>query len=175
MMKFLTPLMALSMLGSAQAATYTIGSATYDHGVYTATSMGDPIMFNPMDGAQSVFLSFALFAPMPLPPTQAGYDFKVLAQTSYPASFADIEVSAQNNPNGIGPRMYNEQNLIVADFANALSWGVSAQPFNLPYYNWSVVLHTPDGVTIHTPLPAAAWLFGSGLLGLIALRRRKAA
>ena len=37
-------------------------------------------------------------------------------------------------------------------------------------YAWAI---RGDGVGSMVPIPAAAWLFGSGLLGLLAVKRRR--
>jgi hypothetical protein len=41
------------------------------------------------------------------------------------------------------------------------------------YYAWAV--QSGDVAVLATPVPAAVWLFGSGLLGLIGMARRKKA
>ena len=48
-----------------------------------------------------------------------------------------------------------------------------ADPKTVDYYAWAV--HSGDVGASVVPVPAAAWLFGSGLLGLIGVARRKAA
>jgi hypothetical protein len=42
---------------------------------------------------------------------------------------------------------------------------------DLPYYAWAV--QSGDVAALATPVPAAVWLFGSGLLGLVGMARRK--
>ncbi len=58
--------------------------------------------------------------------------------------------------------------------------GTSSGSFSLdvsgpsPYFEISATAATPTNINA-VPLPAAAWLFGSGLLGLIGMAKRKAA
>ena len=53
-------------------------------------------------------------------------------------------------------------------FDSGLQFSVYKPEFKL--YGWAV----RDGDVLAAPLPAAVWLFGSGLLGLIGIARRKA-
>jgi hypothetical protein len=48
--------------------------------------------------------------------------------------------------------------------------GMSTLTFN--FQNDQSVFHLDDVSATPTPIPAAVWLFGSGLLGLIGVRRR---
>jgi hypothetical protein len=47
----------------------------------------------------------------------------------------------------------------------------AATTTSTPYYAWAV--HNGDVGTAIVPLPGAIWLFGSGLLGLIGITRKK--
>ena len=63
--------------------------------------------------------------------------------------------------------MWSESGGWAFDFGD----GHQAQlPFNYSIYAWAV----QSGDVSTVPVPAAVWLFGSGLLGLVGLARRKA-
>jgi hypothetical protein len=55
-------------------------------------------------------------------------------------------------------------------YRNDGTWGASYSNFYLD----KVELNTVSSPTAPVPVPAAAWLLGSGLLGLFGLRRKKA-
>jgi len=58
-------------------------------------------------------------------------------------------------------------------YASNFSFGIGEQnaaPESTAYYAWAV----RDGDVGVVPVPAAVWLFGSGLLGLVGMARRKA-
>lgn len=66
--------------------------------------------------------------------------------------------------------------------ANYLEWKTGRLFNDDPFYLWGYigddaylqdVLLTPSPAATPTPIPGAVWLLGSGLLGLIALKRRK--
>jgi hypothetical protein len=75
-------------------------------------------------------------------------------------SFGSIFLSARSAVSGSGNVTASADPYIFIDptFANAGLYSITTSPN---------VLNSP------VPLPAAAWLFGSGLLGLCALRRKK--
>lgn len=71
-----------------------------------------------------------------------------------------------------------------------VNWVIDNEPLHLVSFQWSHLITTADDATgqfvgFNTswiiegvsgiPIPAAAWLFGSGLLGLVGIARRKAA
>ncbi|MDB4517022.1 VPLPA-CTERM sorting domain-containing protein [Crocinitomicaceae bacterium] len=53
-------------------------------------------------------------------------------------------------------------------------WDFQISPGTVyPYQDWKLTINTSGEVAPPVPLPAAVWLFGSGLLGLIGIARRK--
>jgi hypothetical protein len=58
----------------------------------------------------------------------------------------------------------------VGNFTASWSALVVGGPFNGVTGNWTIT-----GVVSAVPVPAAAWLFGSGLLGLVGVARRRRA
>ncbi|MEW6267143.1 MAG: VPLPA-CTERM sorting domain-containing protein [Thermodesulfobacteriota bacterium] len=52
---------------------------------------------------------------------------------------------------------------------HSMAWGGSYADMDL----WGVTVFIPSGGTAAVPVPAAIWLFGSGLLGLAGLRKRQ--
>jgi hypothetical protein len=57
-----------------------------------------------------------------------------------------------------------------ADGANSYILTTSSEAFLGPEVTWAVFIPTPP-----VPVPAAVWLFGSGLIGLVGVARRKTA
>ena len=58
------------------------------------------------------------------------------------------------------------------DFSDGVQYDEATQ-FGGAFHGWA--MRYGDSAVTYTPLPAAAWLFGSGLFGLIGVARRKAA
>ena len=75
--------------------------------------------------------------------------------------FAD---NNQPSPNILSPMVYD----VVQD-TQANTWTIS---FQYNGYNNMVIVH--DAAPAPVPVPAAAWLLASGLVGLVGLRRKPA-
>ena len=106
--------------------------------------------------------------------------------TSIDFSDTSIELDFFRNLNGTvaafnGWRFYDATNTIpeftdaILTTSNTTGWAVSFDADNI-WLNGSGSAYFEDStlrIDISTvPIPAAAWLLGSGLLGLLALRRR---
>lgn len=105
--------------------------------------------------------------------TEIGYwlDVTALAGASFPRCSAS---------GGLCNVVQTANSNVTVDYSHTLAWGgVSATDWfgNAVQINTSSVsgFNYSTAYTPEVPVPAAAWLFGSGLLGLIGVARRKAA
>ena len=64
------------------------------------------------------------------------------------------------------------ETFIIFGELHANSWGGTADAFNTLQMNFTDDTYISAAVTT-VPLPAAAWLFGSGLLGLLGISRKR--
>ena len=85
---------------------------------------------------------------------------------------------------GVTNNSYFETNFVDGDIAHyvwtGLSWGAFSGGHETKQISWSTVANhrAVDAVAVSTsasavPVPAAAWLFGSALLGLVGIKRRQ--
>ncbi len=99
-----------------------------------------------------------------------------------------MSVYAQLNSNGAAKAyqqcstctLFPGEFLTSANFENTIYWGgISSITVNdVPLTNYQLISASGADyryATAPVPLPAAVWLFGSGLLGLIGIARRKKA
>lgn len=151
--------------------TNTLGSNADMHEFYfNLTSPPDPVTGLTITADSAPNNAFTLLGPNPSVAGGAGASF-------------DWGVSFGNGggPSGNGILQFAaftlsaDQALSVSDFFE-LSYPNNISPVNFAVHFQSTAT-TPGSETIGgvVPLPAAVWLFGSGLLGLIGIARRKKA
>ena len=96
------------------------------------------------------------------------------------AAGSDFTATSVVSSNSI--TLFNDAQFVIALTDNSGSWfepvsWIEAAPgtniYNVTFDNGSVL--SIDAVPTVVPVPAAAWLFGSGLLGLFGMARKKAA
>lgn len=110
------------------------------------------------------------------------------AQQTFPGGFKQIDFCAfsPNNcsggsaPNGLAGDGASDSLVVrlTANTANAFDTGSDLEAVLMAFpvkYQTDEGSYEPAGVVSAVPVPAAVWLFGSGLLGLAAAARRKAA
>ena len=106
------------------------------------------------------------------------HDFSINLTTSNNSAYTDL-VSMQIDWSGSNQNQLISQtwgSVIADDFVNGIAYyqyDSVAGPEALSYGSASFGLEFATGIA-PVPLPATAWLFGSGLIGLIGFARRKA-
>jgi hypothetical protein len=133
--------------------------------------------------------------------TDAGY-FSIYSHESLISIFTDPHVLLFSNPlsslnfitgndnGGLGDDSWIQRNLDIGSYVLAISNSFltvseAVAGYN-PDINWlndgfiNVTISSKDGIATFdnpsaVPVPAAAWLFGTGLLGFAGLRKRKSA
>jgi hypothetical protein len=129
---------------------------------------GNSSQASTMAGATTTFfgnVNAAGGASGPLTSTAIGWG--VGAGASAPNSFVGPDF-ANGGDVGTAQNLY-----ILATYGNGNDANVYASTNTITLSNAGVL--TVSGTTPAVPLPAAVWLFGSGLLGLVGVGRRKAA
>jgi len=122
----------------------------------------NPAGINLMDNEDDTIRLFSLDADV--------YGFDVIVVPSVPP-FANSDI-------GSASVLLNDELVGTISFANPSVSAVFADPSLtqvIQIVNTDAALLNYDFITTPVPVPAAAWLFGSGLLGLIGFARRKKA
>lgn len=153
------------------------------------------VFFQPQDSSAEVGAPFSVDLLANIPDPVLGWGLDVTFNTSV-ISLTGVTVASQWSPaaaaDGDGlaglafPLPVSGDNVLLATLSfDALTQGATTleasatvgdltEGFPLASGGFAEVIYTPGSVEV-VPLPAAVWLFGSGLLGLIGVARRKTA
>ena len=149
------------------------------------------VFFQPQDSSVQVGANFSVDLMANIPDPVLGWGLDVDFDTSI-VRRAGVTVGSQWSPataaDGDGlaglafPLPISGDNVLLAELSfDALAQGVTAleasatlgdltEGFALASGGFAEVIYTPGSAAV-VPIPAAAWLFGSGLLGLVGIAR----
>jgi hypothetical protein len=181
MKKFLTTIFALGAFafGTANAATVTIGVDTFDVGDVDYLVAVDEMQGNSNPVTETTWVNDTLNGINPDAPT-VEYTIKTEDVPYYATDVDGVYAFALEEP---VPDFFLVKNSTdIALFQNNidLSWGVFdiAEMDGFHLGDDFTISHVTqfdidDGDRNVVPVPPAVWLFGSGLLGLVGVARRK--
>ena len=154
------------------AASYTINSATLTVGAIgdNYAAAGDKNVYTVLTAwdANTVTWNTAGAGTWNTPGLTSGIDYSAIAVDTG----AILGNGYQTEWTGLGSTLQSW--LDGATVNNGLFFAYSGSLLDLPEFTaTSNVVWTIDAQVSAVPVPAAAWLFGSGLLGLVGVARRK--
>lgn len=156
----------LSFLALTDVSLGGYGSGFYDQGELTTfDGAGDPTGYRQWSN-------------------NSGQDFELLASVDVAVDSYEVSVADNPTPCSTGDlcqRAYNDDTLTLSDgiyqgqddIMMAARWLRSVADGESFSYTQTFQVFDPTKTAPSVPVPAAVWLFGSGLLGLIGVARRK--
>ena len=148
---------ALALSANAQAVTL-------DAGIFGPTlgTAANPVVLN-VNPANSVFLDTINF-------DLGAFTHFNMTSTTTNISFFGVPIFENNNDNQVVDPSPNHFSVFLPDLGLQRDYHLHPQGLNQGGGSYQLTLW---GSTAPVPVPAAVWLFASGLVGLVGLARRK--